>query len=746
MKFHHRKIVSILAAACAAFVFAAVADAATFTVGTYEELYNQLKAINPDGDQYDDTKDENILIELTADLDVNGMPDLGALTDEDTGSTLTISRPNVTIDGKDHTITSRGYPSFHVEGNRDAAGGPLEGIVIQNVTVDGAGYQLKMGGGMFFENKAEIALKNAVVKNGSAKMGGGGGVYAGPHGSAFGPTLTIEDCVFEGNKTEAGAGGAILGFYANLTISNSTFDGNNAPLGGAIALYGNGARLKVTGSSSFTDNVATHSGGAVHVFYASGRAASRGTPVISTTDVDADISATFSGNEAAVAGTEDYIFGVAYDPTYTGSDVASTPPSKLKVNGDAVPATLFADADRTKHFTGSIIPISTYRQLQEALGYAKYVNGEFETDEEGHGIVTEGTVEDGDIVYLTGDLVSDPTNPNAAVVDDITGATVYVTKNVNIFGNGHEIDGKGFPVFNVEGVTDSEPEVAVSLSNLKVKEGGYQLKLGGAIFVEGNALLNVYNSTFTGCTADSSGGGTVGGGGGAIYLEPHGKGTPKLYAANNTFTGNKAAKGTGGAISAYMGNITLVNNQFIGNEAASGGAVGAKGVGKLDIQAGNVFTGNKATYAGGAVDIHHGRSFYKRTISDDSRIETTFTGVSTFENNTAQWGDAVAFSRYYDSYYKGNKGEAPTIAFGPATGASMDITIVSDLTFYDIYRTEDEPIIDDGDDDDDGDGDGDGDDGVKKSGGSSGCDVGIRAFAGLGFVGLAKTAKTLIKR
>jgi predicted outer membrane repeat protein len=690
-------IMAILAILTLAAAQSASAGTETFRVSDYEGLHDLLASLNPDGDQYNAYKDDDVIIILEDDLDVYDTVDLGDRGDETTGATLTISRPNITIDGSGKTITSRGYPAFHVEGTREA-GQSLDGIVIQNVTVDGAGYQLKMGGGMFFENRANITLKNSTIKGGSAKLGGGGGFYAGPHGGSAGPTITVEDCTFEDNTTAAGSGGAILGFYADLTIKDSKFDGNTAPLGGAISLYGNGARLVVTstsaGDSVFKNNEATHSGGAVHVVYASGRAASRGTPVITTTDIEAVINAVFeNNNKAGVAGTGNYVFGAAYDPTTYAGEVSGAVTSKLTVNGSPVPAVFFADADRTKLFApaNKFIAVSTYKELQEALGYCNFVGGEFEKDAGGHGVITPGSAEDGDIIYLTGDLVSQSPNPAATTMDDITGATVYVSKNVSIFGNEHVIDGKGYPVFNVEGDTDDDPEVDVTIANLKIEDGGYNLKLGGALFVEGNALLSVYRSEFTNCYAGSAGGGTVGGGGGAIYLEPHGKGTPKLYAANSKFTGNKAPNGTGGAISAYMGNITVTGSTFEGNEAASGGAIGSKGVGKLDIQAGNTFTGNKAVYAGGAVDIHHGRSFYKSRgviLSADSRIETTVTGVSTFSGNEAKWGGELAFSRYYDSNYTGNRNEKPTITFGPATGASLDIKIATDLTFSDIYRTE----------------------------------------------------------
>jgi hypothetical protein len=420
-----------------------------------------------------------------------------------------------------------------------------------------------------------------------------------------------------------------------------------------------------------------------------------GNSSITTKDISAVVTAVFRNNRANVPGTNDYVFGVAYDPaTYADSDIGEPVQSRLTVNTAPVQPTYFRRADRSES-AESFIEIDSYKALREALGYCKYVSGEFEKDEEGHGKVTEGTAQDGDIIYLTKDFESESTNPNAQITDDITGATIYISKNVSIFGNGHEIDGKGFPVFNIEGGTDEEEERVVNIANLKVRNGGYNYKLGGAVFVEGNSLLNLTGSTFADCTAgrkSSDGSISIAGGGGAIYLEPHGKGTPKLNAVRSVFTGNKAPEGTGGAISSYMGKITINACRFENNSAATGGAVGAKAVGTLDVLGGdtvntiNTFKNNSATYTGGAIDIQHGRSYYKRVLSADARIETTFTSISEFEGNEAKYGEDVAFSRYYDSYYKGDTEEF-TISFGPPAGASLDITIVSDLTFKDIDRT-----------------------------------------------------------
>ncbi|MDR3231016.1 MAG: hypothetical protein LBT65_06230 [Synergistaceae bacterium] len=706
MKFQkHSEIAGALIVCTAVFTFMSIAPgaeaAATFKAGTYKELHGQLTRLNPadidhdgvtvlipEGEDYAAYKDIPVTIELTGDLDVNDLGSaLKATSDSDTGATLRIARPDITIDGGGRTITARGYPTFNVGGTTGENEPPLGGIVIENVTIDGAGYEAKMGGGMFFENKADITLKNSTIRNGSAKMGGGGAFYAGPHGSAYGPTITIEKCTFEGNTATpadtsgAISGGAILGYYAKITITDSVFKNNRAPTGGAISLYGDGARLDVKGASSFEGNDARLSGGAVNVFYGSNKIAGRGTPFRTTKDIEATIVATFSGNTAGASGTGDYVFSVYYDPATHTEKIDPGLTSRLKVNGSVIPATFFGDEQHSVPAT--FIPVSTYDDLHKALGYTRFNGQSFDVDPaSNHPIPTYGSAKDGDIICLTGDLSSQSTNPGALTTDDITGATIYINKNVTIFGNGHRIDGKGFPVFDIEGTAADEPEVRASVSGLTVENGGYNFKLGGAVFVEGNSLFSVYNSTFANNTAGRTGD-AVNGGGGAIYLNPHGGGVPKVNAVNSTFTGNKAPRGTGGAISATNGEITVSGSAFRNNEAAAGGAIGAMGTGKLNVGAGNTFASNAAATAGGAIDIHYGRSAAGRGTAN-STVETVFTGVSAFEGNTAQWGDKVTWSRHYDADFPDDKSE-PKITW-PEDG-SLNSTILTDLTFSDIDRT-----------------------------------------------------------
>jgi predicted outer membrane repeat protein len=623
----------------------------------------------------------------------------------------------VAIDGQGHAIDGKDVMNTALRFANNATDDTRNIVVLRNLTLKNmkSGGAFRYGGGAIAMFGGELKVADSVFENNeneglsTGNNAGGGAIFVQGNGR-----LKIDDSVFSGNKT-GHKGGAI---HANVPISitGTTFDGNKSRQGGAIAVTasgGSGATLDVDAASRFVNNTATQSGGAIHIYAVSGND-------YFANPIAATVAASFSGNSDALEGaeTDDYVLSANYPTAFTGqvTDDKQDPKfSTLLVEAAGQDVTFFADADRT--LPNKVITVATHQELKEALGYVKYslADESYEMDETGHPILTPGSAGDGDVVALLGDITyaTDSRNPSETPrADAVTGATVYVTKNVSIFGNGNLINGDGYPVFDIDG-GDATPEapVTANISNLYVRNGGYSAKLGGAVFVEGDAVLNLNHATFTNCVAGYSGGsdGTViSGGGGAIYLNPHGGGTPRLTAADSTFRGNEAAKGTGGAISAFSGEIVLgAGNAFIGNRAAQGGAVGVKGTGSLTVQAGNTFEGNEATCAGGAIDIHYGRSTSRGATPANSTVDAEFVGTSTFTDNIAQWGENVAYSRYYDDTFP-DDGSEPRISYRESTGRygspAME-PVHNDLIFSDLFRSTLAGSGDGGDDDDDDDDD-----------------------------------------
>ena len=686
-----RKTIYSLTALCAmafALSCAGCAQAGTVYVKSYQELLDAVASANAD------SSGAGTEIVLTEDLEVTkgGVPGLKENTDAVTGATIAVKTGNLTVNGNGKRIKAHGYPTFNIEGgSKEDDSDALRGIVIKDLTIEGAGYQAKPGGGMFFENRSYVTLENCRFQNCTAAKTGGGALYAGPHHSSVGPAVKIIGCSFSGNRTESGSGAAILAQYAQVDIMSTEFTGNKALVGGAIALYGDGAKLTVDSASRFANNRAANTGGAVAVRYGS----NGGRSYSSTEKVACKIDASFSGNHAA-AGENDVSFAVYYHPSFTGKlsivGDASSYTKELKesrpiVGGKAVEPEFFEDIDRlTPLAPEKVHRAASYQDLKEILGYCKYdpASGGWEKDDSGHAKITAGRARAGDLVVITADLKAETDAANTSKTprtDAVTGATLYVTKDeLKIFGNGYTINGDGFPVFDIDG---GEGALSLESGNLIIKEGAYNAKLGGAIFVEGDATLSAFNMTFKNCAAGGGRPEALAGGGGAVYLDPHGKGKPALNATDCLFEGNKAANGVGGAVSAINGSVTLSNCTFKANEAAQGGAIGMKGEGALTLNRCEL-SSNRSRYAGGAVDIHYGRSWYKKSdeLNKDSRITAKISRCS-FSGNSAGMGEAadISYSRYYDDKFPDDN--SPHSNYLTAD----DDALVKDLTFADIFRT-----------------------------------------------------------
>ncbi len=234
-----------------------------------------------------------------------------------------------------------------------------------------------------------------------------------------------------------------------------------------------------------------------------------------------------------------------------------------------------------------------------------------------------GTVAPGGAVYIGKGIYKGNGNRN-----------ITIDKNVTILGESQTdtiIDGE-----DSDRIFYITSEGAVILMNLTIQNGN--MENGGAIY--NNGFLGVFNSTITGNSANLGGaiwnngiylivfnsiftGNTANSYGGAIYNNDG-----NLYVENSTFEGN-SANIAGGGIANYA--ITLIMNSIFTNNSASagGGAIYNEDMFSEDkcilIVENSTFTGNSANL-GGAIHNEGG-----------NLIATT----STFTGNSADWGGAV---------------------------------------------------------------------------------------------------------
>ena len=301
------------------------------------------------------TAKEGDTISLSNDISADG----SALFDVDgvSGATLVVKEKNVTILGNGHTVKSDGTNTFTFdfdgEANETAGTSGAKGVNVKDLTIDGASFKHKIGGGMFLEADADVTLTNVTMKNCNAgatsAFNGGGAVYVNYHRGET-PTLTAVNSTFENNSVgdgTTGRGGAIYGSTGNVVLENCTFKGNKAGYGGAVAMdgkHGNSGE-EVNGSLSvtnctFIDNDGVNGGDDIYVFEGTS-AGKKGKAITSNIDVK-NISGTFSGETTDDFKDYDVVYSRYYADTYVGDKTKTAP----KFDGVTVHDITFPTQDR----------------------------------------------------------------------------------------------------------------------------------------------------------------------------------------------------------------------------------------------------------------------------------------------------------------------------------------------------------------------------------------------------------------
>ncbi len=301
------------------------------------------------------TAKEGDTISLSNDISADG----SAIFDVDgvSGATLVVKEKNVTILGNGHTVKSDGTNTFtfDFDGEADETAGTsgAKGVNVKDLTIDGASFKQKIGGGMFLEAGADVTLTNVTMKNCNAgatsAFNGGGAVYVNNHRGET-PTLTAVNSTFENNSVgdgTTGRGGAIYGSTGNVVLENCTFKGNKAGYGGAVAMDGKlgNSGEEVNGSLSvtnctFVDNDGVNGGDDIYVFEGTS-AGKKGMAITSNIDVK-NISGTFSGETTDDFKDYDVVYSRYYADTYVGDKTKTSP----KFDGVTVHDITFPTQDR----------------------------------------------------------------------------------------------------------------------------------------------------------------------------------------------------------------------------------------------------------------------------------------------------------------------------------------------------------------------------------------------------------------
>lgn len=394
--------------------------------------------------------------------------------------------------------------------------------------------------------------------------------------------------------------------------------------------------------------------------------------------------------------------------TYTSRAIKYAVADCVKQAGGEGNALLKVDLDRPseseKYFLAAVeaiekpkavngvIEVKSYDELKKALGYYDYIINP--DTKEGKFMFVDGSAAEGNTVKIMNDITAegDKDNPKSAdgsdKMDVVTGATLVVTDNVTVDGNGKTIKGAGYPTFMFAGKLEdfNNGPIEANLKKITIDDAAYNAKIGGAVFVVGAATLNMEDSTISNSKAGSAK--LAFNGGGAVYLNSHGfkpeEGKAVLNARNCTFTGNETANGGGAALMSLNGHINVYGSKFSGNKSLSemgvGGAIALRGQSSLFVEDTEI-TGNEATVAGGGIYIFDGESLFKGTgiITSDN---TAVVKNSTVKGNKAAHGADVTYGRFYSDTFTGNKEKN-----GLDITKGNKIGDYKDLTFTTIERT-----------------------------------------------------------
>ncbi len=606
------------------------------------------------------------------------------ILDDDFVNGIKISRSNIVIDGKGHTIDAKGQSRiFYVTGN-------------------------------------QVTLKNINFVNGKSNYAGA--VYG------YGDNLYLINCTFVNNTAATSAGGAVYWYPDSYSLAaNCTFINNTAYYGGAICVreYQSGITSEIV-NCTFINNKATstYGGGAIYDYsenwqaevYITGcvfldNAASQGSAIegyIAHTYISDCI---FLGNEGTAVyadGSYTYVdynwWGNTYDTrtvapsvnnrgiftnwlyldvipnladgtvtisinnvfdneTQTTSTYSTTALPPITVNLSAVNATLEANSVTLDNTGKGVVgyELSSDATITATFGEISQTKAiDYGSFNKLQKLITDAP--DNSVITLTRDYVW-------GMGDTIRqGIVVYNKKNLTIDGNGHIVDCAGESRGFVVNVGSSD----IVFKNIIIQNGKYNGDTNqdyGA-----GMILEAENSKLINCTfKDNYADGTRGGG--ALYILGE-----NAYITDCTFVNNTHDNAMGGAINVQASGVNIVNTVFENNTADSlQGGAGAVYLGQAANIVNCTFNNNTAKYGGAIYD-----GSYDGITSNIT--DSTFTGnVATTENvdygGGAIYSNKVAIS---DSVFIGNKAKSGAAIYNLDNSSSVEKCVFINNTGYDV--------------------------------------------------------------
>lgn len=598
---------------------------------------------------------------------------------------IVISKNNIVIDGKGHTIDAKNQARiFNVTGTT---------VTLKNINFIN-GFSQKTAGAVY--NYGEnLRILNCTFMDNTANSWGGA-VYSYPNSYSI-----FANSTFINNKGSYGGAMALLGDgnHARHDVLNCTFIGNKATAddigGGAIFYYADWDSNNYVRSSLFINNTAVN-GGAIYNY------------INSMIDVSDSIFIQNSGYQidsfAYHVDAKNCWFGNTVDNMSASPNVGKTINVSNWLYFDMIPdfGSLSVTVSINNLYDNATGKTSIYKtsKLPSIDVGVTAKNATFDKnivtlDNSGKATVSYNVMSDYTLTakyekmeisksFISGsftelqDLIDNAPGDEITLEKDYTftpsvdthlTAGVTISRPIIINGNGYTVNGAGksrvFYINHARGVT---------LENIIIANGNTYLANGAGVLCYGNNI-NFINCTFINNYADSDGGaalhitygnGTniidckfinnteIEDGGGAIYLDVNG-----VEITNTLFEGNHARIG-GGAIHLNSGGTKITNCTFKNNYAHQGGAIRDCDWSDLTtivtdcIFIGNNATGDNQEDGGGAIRAHRMNIDNTIFIGNNAKfgaaifiIGGNYVNVdkALFINNTART-NAIVFSEY----------------------------------------------------------------------------------------------------
>lgn len=376
----------------------------------------------------------------------------------------------------------------------------------------------KVSGNLLYTNKCDIEIKNSILSNGKANIGGAAyfsdstvvldgdrfekntSSYQGGALYVYGGSLKVKNTktVFNNNTADSN-GGAIYIKSATANICSAEFSENESGFGGAVYAAANTtldiSKTVINDTSSeysvkFTNNSAKSNGGAVYMAkgsinvynaeFVSNSANNGGAIYAYNLSVASDKDVVFSGNRASLSGGAVYVFGSSvFNIKKLGGDIVFK--DNTASNGGAIYSVASANIssglfkNNTATFNGGAV----YGKNNISLGDGKsYDNLVFTANSSGN---NGGSIYSAKNVYLEYVILSENKASNGGAIY----STKAVVANAGILINNSSVSDGG-AVYSCDNVTvgNNDSKKAVYILNNNAKQNG------GGIFSRGKAMLN----------------------------------------------------------------------------------------------------------------------------------------------------------------------------------------------------------------------------------------------------------------